>query len=428
MLATPYNKASEAALAIYGSVLEKVRADNLVRVALQRVGDSLFVQGLHIDLSHFDRIWIAGSGKASVPMGQAVSEVLGDRLTGGVVVTKTGHGEPIPNVEVLEAAHPVPDESSLDAGRRMLEFASSMNEKDLVLFLLSGGSSSLLEVPVDGIALRDLQATNSVLLRSGADIGAMNQVRSRLSRIKAGGLARAFQPATVVVLVLSDVIGNDLQTIGSGPFIASKQVALTPYTCAFWELLPEGVRSVLDQPTFPRPIAHLVEHCVIGSVSLAIHAASDAANELGLEPLLFADPLRGEARIMAKKICKHASSRDRQNYCMIFGGETTVTIRGEGLGGRCQEMALAAAEPISKLRDVCFLAGSTDGTDGPTNAAGGFVDPDSLQRAKAQGVSARSSLLTNSSNAFLKACDGLILTGPTSSNVNDIVLVVHVGG
>jgi len=422
--ATPHNLASEFALAIYGKVLDAVRSDVLVHQALERVGDALFIQGRHIDLTHFDRVWIAGSGKASVEMAKAAAEVVGDRLAGGIIVTKTGQAEPIPCVTVLEGSHPVPDKLSLEAGRRLLEFAESLSEKDLVIFLLSGGSSALIEATRESISLEDLRRTNQVLLGAGVDITVMNAVRSRLSRIKAGGLALAFEPATVIALVLSDVVGNDLQTIGSGPLIIpTEPVGPTPGW--LFEQFPPPVRALLEVSIRRRVFSPPVEHIVIGGISLAIHAAVEAARGLGLEAFPYADPLKGEARIMAGKICSTLKKRPMEHGCMIFGGETTVTIKGNGLGGRCQEMALAAAKAIAGVPGSCFLAGGTDGFDGPTDAAGGLVDPGSIERAKAAGFLRNKSLAANDAYHFLEASGGLIFTGPTGSNVNDLVLVVQ---
>lgn len=318
----------------------------------------------------------------------------------------------------------MPDESSVVAGTWMLEFAHGLNEKDLVIFLLSGGSSALIESPQDGITLADLQATNRVLLSSSVDIRAMNAVRSRLSRIKAGGLARAFEPATVIVLVLSDVVGNDLQAIGSGPFVTPHRQSLAQ-PAWLMESLPSAVREAILAATEAKPHSFPVEHFVVGGISLAIHAAAEAARANGLKPLPYADPLAGEARTMAAKICAYAKKWDLRETCLIFGGETTVKIKGKGLGGRCQEMALASAASVSQMKDVCFLAGGTDGTDGPTDAAGGMVDPDSQHRAKEAGFNRSRSLTDNDAYHYLEACDGLIKTGPTGSNVNDLVLVVH---
>jgi glycerate 2-kinase len=283
----------------------------------------------------------------------------------------------------------------------------------------------LMEASVNGVSLEDLRQTNQLLLASGWDISAMNAIRVRLSRIKGGGLAREFQPATVVALVLSDVLGNELRTIGSGPLVAQLPLTTTAKHNIEWLSFPANVKSALNRTSDETALDVPVEHFVIGSVSLAIHAAAGAAKKLGLNSLPYADPLKGEARLMARKICRHAASHSRENYCMIFGGETNVKIKGKGLGGRCQEMALSAAQAISKMNDICFLAGSTDGTDGPTNAAGGLVDPDSVARGRTAGVSDAKALSENDSYHYLKSCGGLLVTGPTGSNVNDLVLIVH---
>lgn len=424
LIAKPHNTASTLALEVYAKVLDEVRGDRLVHKALQRVGDALFIQGQHIDLNHFDRVWIAGSGKASISMAKATVEILGDRLAGGLIITKVGSLEPIAGLIVIESAHPVPDQSSLDAGAKMLEFAGGLNEKDLVIYLLSGGSSALMESLASDLTLQDLQQTTTALLESGSDIRVMNPIRTRLSRIKGGGLAAAFFPATVVNLVLSDVVGNDLSAIGSGPLIAkAKTVAAIAETPL--DLFPPRVQKALLLKGEAPLVHQLVPHFVIGSISLAIHAAIDACKGLGLLPLPYGDPMQGNARDMARKILTHGGKYPREESCMIFGGETTVKVQGNGLGGRCQEMALAVVRPISKFKDVCFLAGSTDGTDGPTDAAGGFVDPDSVERARQAGFKAQESLSRNDSYHFLQACDGLLTSGPTGSNVTDIVLFVR---
>ena len=424
VIAKPHNLASTLALAIYSKVLDAVRADHLVTLAVQRIGDSLFIQGHHIDLNHFDRVWIAGSGKASVPMARSLADILGDRLAGGLVITKSGSAEPIESLTVLEAAHPIPDACSLAAGDQMLKFAESMNEKDLVLYVLSGGSSALLESLLGDLTLEDLQLTNQALLASGFDIKVINKVRSKLSRIKGGRLGAAFFPATVINLVLSDVVGNDLAVVGSGPLIANPRTSFP-----IWELplsqFPKAVQTALISPADSLEQTEPIPHYVIGSISLAIHAAVDASNNLGLLTLPFGDPMLGEARDMARRIIKHSSDHPRESSCMIFGGETTVRMRGTGLGGRCQEMAVAGASPVSKQENVCFLAAGTDGYDGPTDALGGFVDPESLERARKAGFNPRTSLSENDSYHFLQACEGLILTGPTGSNVNDIALFVR---
>jgi glycerate 2-kinase len=416
-------RAADVALQIFQSVLAVVRADRLVQQNVERVGDSLFVQGRHIDLSKFDRVFVAGAGKASAEMGRAVVELVPDRVSGGLLIAK--FPSDAGGIRVISGGHPVPDESSLESGRAMLEFAQQLDERDLVLFVLSGGASALMEAPIEGVSLDDLALTNEILLGSGSDISVMNSVRRRISRIKAGGLARAMAPATVVCLVLSDVVGNDLATVGSGPLMAPK----TDWECPphLLDQLPAAVRGVLEYPMWPAETP-VIEHFVIGSVTLAIHAAAEAAVALGLAAFPYADPLKGEARVMARQIMRLAERHlevQKEPFCLIFGGETTVTLRGQGRGGRCQEMAVAAAPRVARHADSAFLAAGTDGQDGPTDAAGGVVDPASCERAS---IGWRQALVTNDAYAFLESTDGLVRTGPTGTNVNDLALFVSLAG
>jgi glycerate-2-kinase len=427
--ATAHSEAGRAALSVYTNVLREVRGDVLVHRALQRVGDQLFVHGRLIDLALYRRVMVCGVGKASVAMARAVIAVLGGAVDGGLVVTKHEHGGDAGGLRVIEAGHPVPDEHSLRAGEELLRIAQSSRDHDLVIFVLSGGASALTEAPVAGVSLDDIQAANRFLLASGLDIGEVNEVRSRLSRIKAGGLAEAFSRATVVCLVLSDVIGNRLEVIGSGPFVSPKPGSKAVARFAHSSALPDSVRAALSRPTDlslspPNP----VEHFIVGSASLAVHAALEQAKRLGLEAHGYADPLSGEAREMARKIMKLGERRSalaEGPFCLVLGGETTVMLaKGAGKGGRCQEMAVAASNAIAKMPGSAFLAAGTDGTDGPTDAAGGIIEPDSAARADMAGWPASRALRTHDSYEFLSACNGLIFTGPTDSNVNDIALYV----
>jgi glycerate 2-kinase len=429
--ATPHTRAAELALNIYARVLQSVEAGALVRQAVQAVGDSLFIQGSRIDLSAFDRVFVFGAGKAAVEMGSALAELLGHRLSGGLLITKPP-AKPAGSsvIPVMFGAHPVPDDTSITAGERMLEEARELNERDLVLFVLSGGASALMDAPAQQISLEDLRETNRVLLESGLDIRAMNRVRSSISRTKAGGLARAFAPASTVCLVLSDVVGNDLRTIGSGPLFGDRGSLArrkdSPIPGSVLTRLPEAVRDRVAH-WMPQPTPH-VEHFVIGSVSLAVQEAVKICGDLGLMPLPYADPLGGEAKQMARAICLEAE-RQLENrsrpFCLVFGGETTVTLKDDtGLGGRCQEMAVASAMRLSRLSGCCLLAAGTDGNDGPTDAAGGFVDHLTCDLAVEFGVGARAALRSHKSYEFLRTVGGLIKTGPTGSNVNDLVLFV----
>lgn len=430
---TPRNRAGEIALAVYREVLKAVRADALIHNSVRRNGDVLHIQDLVYDLDRFRRVFVGGSGKASALMAATLAEIVGDRLEGGLVVTKAGHAVPASGLEMLEAAHPVPDESSLAAGERMLRFAAEAREGDLVLYALSGGSSALMEAPADGVSLERLQALNRALLADGVDIHAMNALRRRLSRIKGGGLSRAFGLATVAVVVISDVMDDDLSVIGSGPFYAPDETARPEIPAP----LGGDLRSLLDRPV-PEPGPRR-EHRIVGDNHTAVQAALRAGAGLGLEVYAglrdwsFGVPwvarLDGEARhvgaYLGEALAEGAAYLANPSL-FVSGGETTVTIQSPGgLGGRCQEIACAAAVAMRGVAGVALLAGSTDGTDGPTDVAAGLVDGESEARARAGGISGDQALAASDSFAYLQACEGLVRTGPTQSNVNDVVLAVH---
>lgn len=424
--ATPHNAASELALEVYRRTLDAVRADRLVQNNLRREGKTLFVQGRAYDLTAYRRIRLAGMGKASVAMVSAALELLADDVTDGLVVTKDEPVAPEP-IRTLYGSHPVPDARSVDAGAALWKFAQESTDQDLVLFFLSGGASALAEHLEEGVSLDDLRRATEKLLASGQPIEVINGIRARVSRIKGGGLGGAFRGATVVVVVLSDVVSGRLEAVGSGPFTEPRNLNLSDELI---DAMPEAIRTEIRSSGLIRRPRLAVPHCVVGSVSVAVHAAADAARELGLEVFAFQDPLQGEAREMARQVLtlteKVNRNRPEGGYCVVLGGECTVRLRGKGKGGRAQEMALAAAPRLDQLGgDYAFLAAGTDGSDGPTDAAGGIVDPGSLARAREQGQEARNALASNDSYAFLSACGGLIRTGPTGSNVNDICLVVR---
>ena len=470
LIAQAYNAASAEALRIYAEVLAGVRADKLMADSVRRVDAILEIQDKRLDLSTFADVYICGAGKASFAMAQILREIVGPYVSGGLVVTKHGHGGEIPGVRVLEASHPVPDESSLEAGRQMLAMAAETGPNDLVLFCLSGGASALMESLKEGITLNDLQELNRKMLAQGKAIHEINQARSKLSRIKAGGLAQAFSTATVAVLVLSDV-GTELGTIGSGPFWgqdSDEWVLLGSGN--YWDLGEERAyrhhrcrsagaseretygnirRQLAGAKREPQGAApaqpRRVFHRFIGSLHTAMGIAMRAAGEhLKLlltgpeETLLYqgerlkasresprSHPMMfGDVRHEAARIAEVALTL-RPGECRLYFGEPTVTIRGDGKGGRCQELACAAADLIAGRRDLAILAGSTDGTDGPTDVGGAVVDGDSSARAAANGVTAEAALANSDSFRFLEACGGLIYTGPTQSNVNDIVIAVR---
>lgn len=432
--ATPRNRAGELALEIYRRTLEQIRGDRLVEAQVWLEGDMLFVDDIALNLPDYERIFVCGAGKASPAMAQGLLNVLGDRIHGGLVVTKHDHAIALGKIEVLEAGHPVPDEASFAAGAAMLDFAAQTTSRDLVLFVLSGGASALMESPVEGISFEDVQAVNRQLLAGGLWIGMINLIRSQLSKIKSGGLARAFA-AEVVCVVMSDVAGNSLNTIGSGPFVPLVDpigLDLLPEFAGFDQVLPDSVVRLLRQPP-PRTMEdRKVEHRIVGDTEAMASIAGGAARELGLKPTQTGVQTLGG-------LTEHVlGSWQRSEFlpgyfflkkipdCFIAVGEPTVVVKGSGLGGRAQEMAMVAAKSIEDHPGVSCLCAGTDGTDGPTDAAGALVDSETISRARAKGFGYDGTLANNDSYHFHEAAGTLIKTGPTGSNLNDLLIFIKI--
>jgi len=360
-------------------------------------------------------------------------------------VTKYGHcgGEPLAGVDLVEAGHPVPDENGVAAAGKALDLLRKAGRETLVVCLISGGGSALFVSPMEGLSLADKQQTTRILLRGGADIMELNTVRKHLSRVKAGRLAEAARPARVVSLILSDVIGDPVGFIASGPTApdtttwAEALDIVTRYDGA--GEMPRRVMQILrsgaggripDTPKQDDPLFDRVENILIGSNRIAAEAARAKALAMGYEPVLLTTELQGEAREAAGRLCRRAlesQSRlasDRRRFCLIAGGETTVTVRGKGLGGRNTEMALAFALAIAGTRGITFLSAGTDGTDGPTDAAGAIVDGRTVPDARALGLDPRAYLDDNDSYRFFEQAGGLLKTGPTGTNVMDLQIIL----
>lgn len=405
-------------------------------------GHSLSVGLRTYDLSRFGRVIAVGAGKASARMAQALERVLGARLNGGLVVVKTGHKVLTKRITIVQAGHPIPDRAGLRAANQLRSLIHDLTPRDLVLVLLSGGASSLLPAPVPGVTLADKQHTTRLLLRSGATIQEMNAVRKHLSRLKGGGLA-ASTKATIATLILSDVIGNDLGSIGSGP------TAPDPTTFAdaidvmqrykIWRAVPAAVRHHLLQgrrgavPETLKPGSRRlrrVQHEIIGNNSGMLGAVTRVAREAGLRTMLFSTALTGEARDAAKQLAtlaRHIGSGTEaltRPCCIVAGGETTVMVTGRGKGGRAQEFAAAAAFDIEGIPNAWLAAVGTDGTDGPTDVAGAVVSGETLARARKIGINLRSALKRHDTYSALKALRCHIRTGPTGTNVNDLYLLL----
>jgi glycerate 2-kinase len=437
----------QAVARILAAALQAVEPGAAVRRYLRHEQDTLWVGERAYSLADVARIHLVGFGKAAVPMGQAAVEVLGHHLQRGLLITKEGHTEPpagglSPRLTVLEAGHPIPDERSLHASRHMADFLASVGTNDLVLCLISGGGSALLTAPAPGVSLADLQALTGWLLASGASINEINTLRKHLEVFKGGGLARAAAPAGVAALALSDVIGDPLDVIASGPTVpdpTTYQDALdilaryglrVKAPAAILEYLLRGAQGAI--PETPKPGEALFEHVhtlIVGSNRQAAQAALRQSEVEGFSGRLLTTSLQGEARQAGRFIA--ALGRELASgsepvplpACLVLGGETTVTLTGSGLGGRNQELALGAVADLAGLENILLVTLATDGGDGPTDAAGAVVSGDSLQRALTLGLNPQQSLAHNDAYHFFQALDDLLKPGPTQTNVNDLTLV-----
>lgn len=418
---------------------------------LSRIGPQLLIDARAYDLRGFERVFVVGAGKAALPMTDAVCEVLHERVSAGAIITKYGHSDrPLPDqIRVYEAGHPVPDHNSIEATRQLASLLASATSRDLVIVALSGGGSALMTLPADDISLADLQAATQLLLGGGATIHQINAIRKHVDGIKGGGLARLANGASIITLVLSDVIGDDLSVIASGPAVPDPSTFADAWQVVedfgLIEQLPNSIRQrlwagkqgeIADTPKPGDALFDQVQTVIIGSNARAALAAEAAARQLKFNSLLLSTSIQGEAREVAKVAAAIAQEIQRYNRplakpaCVIWGGETTVTLKGHGLGGRPpkggrnQELALAAAIAIDGLPNTLIAALGTDGTDGPTDAAGALVTGETVGRGRSIGLEAAAFLAANDSYHFFEQLGDLIKTGPTGTNVNDLVFIL----
>lgn len=372
-----------------------------------------------------DAVYLVAIGKAAWQMAACAAEVLGPRLKAGVVVTKYGHSMgPIPRCAVWEAGHPVPDENSFRGTQAAMDLVRDLGEEDQVVFLVSGGGSALFESPL--IPGEELAAVTQALLAGGADIVEMNTVRKRLSAVKGGRFAQLCSPAKVFAVILSDILGDPLDMIASGPACPDSSTCVQALEVVARYRLPLSpqAEALLRQET-PKELAN-VETVVTGSVRELCDAAAKACRALGYQPLILTDRLCCEAREAGSFLASIARSHEHtgQSLAFLAGGETVVHLTGSGLGGRNQELSLAAAPGIAGMADTVIFSLGSDGTDGPTDAAGGLVDGTTLDRLQAAGWSIHDVLQRNDAYHALEAVGGLICTGPTGTNVNDVAVVL----
>jgi glycerate 2-kinase len=420
-------------------------ADPIVSITrhLRIERDILFAGDRVYDLAKYGNVYVVGAGKATAKMALAVEELLDGRITSGIVIVKRGHTVPLGKLKVIEAGHPIPDEAGVKATEAIIALLRRAEENDLILFLVSGGASALLSCPVMGLSLQDKQQTTQALLRCGTRIQEINAIRKHISKVKGGRLAGLAYPATVLSLILSDVVDDSIDNIGSGPTAPDSSTFLDCLSVIkrydVKEMIPKGVRNFLEQgasakiaetPKAGDAIFQKVQNLIVGNNGIAMLAAKNRAEALGYHTVVLSSSIEGEARrvavdhmVMAKDILADFN-RLRRPACIISGGETTVTIQGDGKGGRNQEFALAAAIEIDGVEGVVALSGGTDGTDGPTDAAGAIVDGTTLQRGRDRGLDARDYLQRNDSYVFFKSVGDLLTTGPTLTNVMDLRLIL----
>ncbi|KJS29902.1 MAG: glycerate kinase [Desulfatitalea sp. BRH_c12] len=396
-----------------------------------------------IDLTPVDRILVVGAGKATAAMAQAIEEILSDRISDGLISVKYGHARPLQHIRILEAGHPLPDDNGLAAARATLALVTAARRQDLVIVLLSGGGSALLPLPAPGLSLDDKQQVTDLLLACGADIFEINAVRKHLSAVKGGRLAQAAAPAITATLILSDVVGDNLDVIASGPTVPDRT---TFQDCIdiferyhLNDKLPRSVQAhlqagaageKLEPPKATSHARHPVHHVIVGNNRLALEAAEKEARARGYRCLILSAQIDGEARIVARvhaAIAREVLASGRPitaPACILSGGETTVTVRGNGRGGRNQEFALAAATAIDGNAAILMLCAGTDGTDGPTDAAGAFADHTTVARSRQAGLDVRKHLASNDAYSFFDALGDLLTTGPTGTNVMDLNIVL----
>ena len=429
--------------ALFRTAVAAVQPAPLIWKNVRRDGNQLTIAGSAFDLSTVAHIYVVGAGKATAPMAAALEEILGEAIADGIVLVKYGHTAPLRRIRTVEAAHPVPDENGLAGTGQLVSLVEKAGERDLVICLLSGGGSALLIDAPPGCSLSEVQPFFGLLLASGADITEMNTVRKHLSAVKGGGLARAAFPARVVSLILSDVIGDPPDVIASGPTVADpttfadalrivEKYGLTERApAALLEHLQKGLRGeVPETPKASDPALAKTANHLIGSNRIALEAALAEARRQGFYPRIMTDCMAGEAREVAEEVVREAKRVAGDHTvpkpaCLLWGGETTVTLgTAGGLGGRNQELALSAALLLENEPGITVLSAGTDGTDGPTDAAGAVVNGATAPGARAKGVVPEDYLAAHDAYHFFRQAGGHLVTGPTLTNVMDIIVVL----
>lgn len=426
------------ATAVFRQAVAAVQPQYLIPQQIQIEPEGLRIAGRLFHLQKDSRVFVAGAGKASAAMAQALEAAGIPYPLEGMVITKYGHSLPLQHIQIAEAGHPVPDNNGVHATHEMMELLAGIKARDLVLFLLSGGASALLADHPPGSNLADVQAVFDLLLKSGACIHEMNTVRKHISTIKGGQLALQIYPATLCTLILSDVVGDDLDVIGSGPTVpdrssfADTQAILEKYGLS--RFIPPSIQKYLrqgligqiaDTPKAGHPGFNNTYNYLVGSNSIALEAAARYAEEQGYHTTLLSSSVSGNAHTLAQALAQQAIRwTGPRPACLLMGGESTVIVTGKGLGGRNQQFALSAGITLQAHPHITILSAGTDGTDGPTDAAGAIVNAAIMQKATAMGLDPFKYLEDNDAYHFFDQVGGLIKTGPTQTNVMDVMMAI----
>ena len=432
------------ALKIIWQAIESVNPENAVNKHFRLQYENLIIDDRKVNIADFKNIYVIGAGKASTQMAKTIENILMKRLTGGLICTKTGHGIPLHNINVMEASHPIPDKNSQLAAQRAIQLVSKCEKEDLIICAISGGASALWCAPFPPLTFEDKVKTTEALLKSGADIHEINALRKHISNIKGGRLAQAAHPATMITLAISDVVGDEISSIGSGPTVGDT----TTFKQAFnvlekYKLARQMPTSILDHiwggfkktiketPRTTDAIFSKNVASIIASNSQALDTAMETGRYLGYKTYILSSQTTGEASAVGikqveklKEMAKSHRPGD-QPIMLLAGGETTVTIKGTGKGGRNQELVLAAATALNGLGNAVIASVGTDGTDGATDAAGAFADSTTLTRGQEAGLDAQNFLDNNNSYEYFNRIGDLIKTGPTGTNVMDIQVLIY---
>jgi glycerate 2-kinase len=431
------------AIDIFQAGLQAVAPGEAIKKFCRLDGQILRVDRRDYDLKLFNDIYVIGVGKAGAPMAKAIEEILGDRISKGIITVKYGHLEELERIKIIEAGHPVPDQKGYGGAQEIYKLASSADEETLVICLFSGGGSALMPFPVDGVTLEDKQEATRILLSCGADIHEINAVRKHLSVTKGGGLARAVYPATLITVILSDVVGDDLDSIASGPCVPDsrtfgdckaifkKYSIESDIPATVLQHIESGIAgTVPETPKAGQDFFTKTQNVIVARNFDALLKAKEKADKLGYNTLLLSSMIEGETRDVAANHMAMGMEIELHGYpiekpaCLLSGGETTVTIKGAGKGGRNQEFVLAAALRMRGMADCVVLSGGTDGSDGPTDAAGAIADSKTLEHAALKGLDPQKYLDNNDSYNFFDELGDLYKTGPTNTNVMDLRIVL----